>query len=477
MSGSLPTDAALAFLDLAPTLHKRGPRFSVDTLRLWFRLTEIALVFLAAFGLSLPDTPGYSDIDPLWRLTVIALATVGALEVGRALKYRNTLLVCTARACAAAILGGCAMRAAGVAPGLSATWAGWEFVAVSLLLSGLGYGQARLFSTLLAAGRLAMHVAVVGSGRAGAAAVADLARSDKLVVQVGGRYASDEETAPAFRGGIGALLCDCRLEMIDAIVLALEPDQSAQLDAWRQALRPCIQDVYLLARAADVAPECAKPAKLGALDVVLLAHQPIRGASALAKRAFDVAAAALFLSVMAPLLLMLAAAIKLETRGPVLFRQLRVGYNNELFHILKFRSMYQDASDRLAKQQTVKGDKRVTKVGRIIRKLSLDELPQLFNVMRGDMSLVGPRPHAPGTSIGGQRVHTLVDDYACRHLVRPGITGLAQVRGLRGGLHDRRQVVERIASDLEYIRRWSLWLDIRILFGTILLELRDSRGS
>jgi polysaccharide biosynthesis protein PslA len=142
-----------------------------------------------------------------------------------------------------------------------------------------------------------------------------------------------------------------------------------------------------------------------------------------------------------------------------------------LFSMLKFRTMYHHMADRQASAQTAQGDRRVTNIGRILRKLSIDELPQLFNVLRGDMSLVGPRPHAPGTSINGVRLDDLVAGYTRRHLVRPGLTGLAQVNGSRGCMTRPEHAVQRLRYDLEYIEHWSFCLDIKIMFLTLVREI------
>ncbi|MBV8526549.1 MAG: sugar transferase, partial [Acetobacteraceae bacterium] len=166
---------------------------------------------------------------------------------------------------------------------------------------------------------------------------------------------------------------------------------------------------------------------------------------------------------LSPVLCGIYILIKLESSGPALFRQLRVGHGGRLFSCMKFRTMDHARSDLVSAKQTQPGDPRITRVGAVLRKLSLDELPQLFNVLVGDMSLVGPRPLAPGTSIGGVPVDKLVPDFARRHSVKPGITGLAQARGLRGALCTVSQLLERVAADMEYVCDHSLWLDLKIM--------------
>jgi len=164
-----------------------------------------------------------------------------------------------------------------------------------------------------------------------------------------------------------------------------------------------------------------------------------------------------------------AIAIKLDSKGPVIFRQKRHGFNNEVIEVYKFRSMYTELSDPSAKQAVTKNDPRVTRVGRIIRKTSIDELPQLINVLEGSMSIVGPRPHAVAMN---EHYRREIPGYMVRHKVKPGITGWAQVNGYRGG-DDLESMRKRIELDLAYMRHWSLWLDFRILLKTVSVVVSD----
>jgi lipopolysaccharide/colanic/teichoic acid biosynthesis glycosyltransferase len=198
---------------------------------------------------------------------------------------------------------------------------------------------------------------------------------------------------------------------------------------------------------------------------------PRKTGRALGKHALDFGFGGLGVLLLAPLLPLIAVAIKLDSPGPVFFRQPRRGLNNKTFILFKFRSMYTHLSDIDAIRQTSRDDPRVTPVGKWLRRLSFDELPQLLNVMRGEMSLVGPRPHAPNMRVEGKLLETASSDYLLRYSVKPGITGWAQVHGIRGEIVKPEDLRRRIAYDLEYIRSWSIRLDLKILFLTAKREI------
>jgi exopolysaccharide biosynthesis polyprenyl glycosylphosphotransferase len=196
------------------------------------------------------------------------------------------------------------------------------------------------------------------------------------------------------------------------------------------------------------------------------AQTPISGWPATAKRIIDIIIALVGLFVLAIPMLLFAIMIYLESPGPVLFRQRRIGFGNAGFDILKFRTMRQHATAGGRLDQTTRHDPRVTRVGAFLRRTSIDELPQLVNVLRGEMSFVGPRPHAPGTCAGGKPFEMITPHYPARHRVRPGITGLAQVRGWRGATETEYKLLRRVEADLEYIDNWSLVLDLEIVART-----------
>jgi len=200
---------------------------------------------------------------------------------------------------------------------------------------------------------------------------------------------------------------------------------------------------------------------------LVVSRGPLNLANRAKKRLLDIALTVPVLIALSPLMALIAILIKLDSPGPIFFRQERIGRGNMLFHILKFRSMRVDQCDGAGATSTQRDDNRITRVGAFIRKTSIDELPQLVNVLLGEMSLVGPRPHALGSTAEEQLFWQVDRQYWHRHALKPGITGLAQIRGFRGATETRRDILNRVEADLEYLHGWSLTRDVAILFGTL----------
>ncbi|MEP4971768.1 sugar transferase [Parasphingorhabdus sp.] len=201
-------------------------------------------------------------------------------------------------------------------------------------------------------------------------------------------------------------------------------------------------------------------------DTLVVSRGTLSLVNRLKKRAFDLAITIPLLIFLAPLLVVVAIAIKLDSPGPILFRQPRVGQGNRIFNIYKFRSMQAENGDKNGDQSTQWNDQRITRVGHFIRRTSIDELPQLVNVLRSEMSVVGPRPHALGSLAGDKLFWEINQRYWLRHALKPGITGLAQIRGFRGATDRQEDLEARLQSDLEYLEGWRMWRDVTILFGT-----------
>ncbi len=261
---------------------------------------------------------------------------------------------------------------------------------------------------------------------------------------------------------------------VDQIVVALDTSAKARVKTLIERLRILPNEVSLFV---DVDSNGAKQAWSRVADMPIARMSGISSDESQAryKRVQDLLIGTLALIVFAPVMLITAIAVKLDSPGPVFFRQRRHGFNNEAIMVWKFRSMRTDMTDYTAAQQVTKNDPRVTRVGRFIRKTSIDELPQLFNVLAGEMSLVGPRPHAIGMKTGPDESARLVAEYAWRHRMKPGLTGWAAIHGSRGPLDNADDVRKRIAWDVEYIERQSLWLDLYIMLMTVPCLLGDAK--
>lgn len=258
-------------------------------------------------------------------------------------------------------------------------------------------------------------------------------------------------------------------ERVDYIFLLLKWNRPQLINNLVQMLRPLPIPVHLLPDENVEAFLAERGGNIGTTFTVELQRAPLSKAEQSLKRAFDVISAASILVILSPLMLLTALMIKIDSPGPALFRQKRNGFGGTVFSIYKFRSM-RVLEDGPLIQQATRNDARVTRLGRWLRRTSIDELPQLFNVLVGDMSLVGPRPHAVAHN---SEYQTVVSNYAFRHHVKPGITGWAQVNGLRGETQTVDLMAKRVEYDLWYINHWSLWLDLRIIVKTALMTARQ----
>ena len=249
------------------------------------------------------------------------------------------------------------------------------------------------------------------------------------------------------------------LSGVHKVVVSCHPDRRA---AWTHALKGAnIQSEILVPELEALAP--LGLSMHGSTAALVVSHGPLNLADRLVKRAFDLVIASLAIFVLSPSLLLIALLIKLESSGPVFFRQDRIGRSNQVFRILKFRSMTIEGSDGAGVRSASRDDDRITRVGRFIRRTSLDELPQLFNVLAGTMSIVGPRPHALGSRAANKLFWEVDERYWHRHAAKPGVTGLAQVRGYRGATLVEDDLRNRLQADLEYLENWSIWRDIKII--------------
>lgn len=268
-------------------------------------------------------------------------------------------------------------------------------------------------------------------------------------------------------GGLDALVALVRAGRIDQVILALPWAADQRLQQIVSALAITPVRIRLAPDLANFTFAQRPIVLLGDLPVMTLFERPISGLDSIVKRLEDLVLLAVLLPVAVPIMAVAALAIRLDSPGPIFFRQEREGYNNQRFAIWKFRSMRTDRLEFDNIRQASRTDPRITRVGRILRKTSIDELPQLINVLRGEMSLVGPRPHAPSTRAGSRFFSEIVSTYAARHNVKPGLTGWAQVKGWRGETDTEDKLIRRLEHDLYYIENWSVGFDLMIIVRSV----------
>jgi len=351
----------------------------------------------------------------------------------------------------------------------------WLFFSAVLLTASRCY-LSRLLRRWTESGKLARRVAVIGAGDFSREFIERL-RAEPHAYTVVGLYDDRRSRIPGVqegvrvRGTVRDLLERSREEQIDLIVIALPLQAVARISRILEQIGSAVADICLTTDFAGFRYKSSQISSIGSNPVVLIDERPLKDWRAAKKFAFDIVIGSVLFVVLSPFLALIALAIRLDSPGPVLFRQPRLGFNNRLFTCYKFRSMHHGMTDLLGDRQATRGDPRVTRLGKWLRALSLDELPQLFNVLKGNMSLVGPRPHPPNTKAADKLFTDVIAKYAFRHRVKPGITGWAQVNGWRGETKTVEQIENRVACDLAYIENWSVWFDLRIMMLTITREI------
>lgn len=284
-----------------------------------------------------------------------------------------------------------------------------------------------------------------------------------------GRLASEDsqKSFPHIAGNTNDLVQYAQHSHLDMIIVALPATAEERLAEIFQQLEVLPIDVRLFPGSAAFQLTDDSSDEFDGLPTLKVFERPLADWRFALKSLEDRVLGFLILTMIAPILAAIAVAIRLDSPGPALFRQKRYGYNNQLFEMFKFRTMYTDQSDPEGAQLTERNDPRITRLGGFLRRTSLDELPQFINVVRGEMSIVGPRPHAVSATADGVLYQDAVRRYAARHRVKPGITGWAQINGWRGETQKLFQIRNRVACDLYYIERWSVWLDLKIILLTI----------
>jgi putative colanic acid biosynthesis UDP-glucose lipid carrier transferase len=350
----------------------------------------------------------------------------------------------------------------------------WVVIWISLAVAGfVAIRLVALFQLwrLRLRGELSTHIAIVGARELGRAVIRQL-RADRVedVRIVGvfddfGALPGELEGCPV-RGTTDDLIEVARHERVDEVILAMVDRSEEEIERVVAKLRPLPLNTKLCAHSLRLNLPVHGFTSFAGLPLLHVFERPLSGWGGVWKTLEDRVLGGVLLILMLPLMCMCALMIKLDSAGPVLFRQKRYGFNNNEITVFKFRTMAHEAAPDPSVPQARRNDPRITRVGAFLRKSSLDELPQLFNVLRGEMSLVGPRPHAVAHN---EHYAKVIDGYLGRHRVKPGITGWAQVNGLRGETETPEKMRMRVQYDLFYIDNWSLLFDLKILVMTSIL--------
>lgn len=372
---------------------------------------------------------------------------------------------------AALLAGAMAVLRPGWLAGSQSWLLAWLIMSLSLL-AAVRLGAALWLRHWHAAGRHRRRIAIIGAEAIGQQLLRCL-HGHGEDIEIVGVYDDRKDRLPhrcmghAIAGSVDTLVEDVRRRPVDQVVIALPLAAERRILEVLQALRQAPVDILLCPDLAGLRLKKLAAQDLGGAPLLVAVERPLKAWNRVAKAVLDQVLAAAILAAIAPLMLLIAASIKLDSAGPVLFRQRRYGLNNELIEVFKFRTMRSDATDRNAERLTARNDPRVTRVGAFLRRTSLDELPQFLNVLRGEMSVVGPRPHATAAKAGGLLYPEAVRGYHARHRVKPGITGWAQVNGWRGETETVEQIARRVEHDLYYIEHWTVGLDLWIVLRTI----------
>jgi len=379
-----------------------------------------------------------------------------------------------------AIAGACYLM--DVRPFSPATGTVWLASAV-VLLACWRLALACIVDQLTETGRLTRRTVIVGGGPE-AERLIDALKSDNLkeLAILGVFDDRDDDRSAASVSGHPKLgnfdrLPDfCREASVDLMIVTVPMSAEQRLMQILKRLFALPVDIRISALSSTLRLSSAAYTYIGRVPLLALMDRPLTDWDRVIKNIEDRVIGSLLLAVAAPLMALIALAIRLDSKGPILFKQRRFGFNNEVIEILKFRSMYADQADYAARKLVTRDDPRVTRVGRFLRRSSLDELPQLLNVLRGEMSLVGPRPHATEARANDDLYQAVVDGYFARHRMKPGVTGWAQINGWRGETDTHEKIQRRVEADLHYIDNWSLLFDLYIIAATP-LSLMTSKNA
>jgi Undecaprenyl-phosphate glucose phosphotransferase len=323
------------------------------------------------------------------------------------------------------------------------------------------------------AGKLKRRTVIIGGGNDAEALIDSIRKGAENDIKLLGLFddrvddrSPDTVAGCPKLGKVADLIEFARQTRVDLVIVSMPLSAETRVLQMLRQLWVLPVDIRLSAHMSKLRFTSRAYSYVGDVPVFDMADRPITDWNLVFKWVFDKLVALTAVVVLSPVMMATAIAIKLESKGPVLFRQKRHGFNNELIEIYKFRSMYTDRLDATGSKLVTRNDPRVTRVGRFIRKTSLDELPQLFNVLKGQLSIVGPRPHALEAKAANTLYYEAVDGYFARHRVKPGMTGWAQIHGWRGETDTIEKIMQRVNHDLYYIEKWSIMLDAYIVMMT-----------
>jgi Undecaprenyl-phosphate glucose phosphotransferase len=351
--------------------------------------------------------------------------------------------------------------------GWLAIWFVAGFAGILLFRAGL----AGLVTRWTREGRIERRVVIVG-GDERAGQLIDALEADPDDIRIVGVFDDRKDRVPERLRGypnlgtVKALVEFARLRRVDLLIVSVPMTAENRIAEMMRELYVLPVDIRLSAHAAGLRLAPHSYSYVGKVPMLDVIDRPLADWGQTLKAFEDRILAALFLLLALPFFAIIAAAIKLDSKGPVLFKQKRYGFNNDLVEVYKFRTLRTDMTDQNAERLVTAGDPRVTKVGKILRRTSIDEVPQLISVLKGNMSIVGPRPHATAAKAGNRLYQEVVDGYYARHRVKPGITGWAQINGWRGETDTEEKILRRTEHDLYYIDNWSLWFDLYIILRT-----------
>ena len=461
--------------------QRHASRLAAHYFRAFDVLAVVAVTLLCAWA-SVPGPLLRADVSLLAPFGLGALTVLGLMRsLGR---YRfargqKTSLHLASVAGIVATGAAVAMGTGWALQGAAAQWSAWLVWSglVLISLNALHMGWSDMVGRWRASGALTPNIVLVGATRRAETLIREaLKRRDLNVLGIfDDRLARSPEAIEGVPvlGTANDLLTHKMTPYVDRVVLAIDPKAEARVRELNARLRTLPNEVTLLVEPNGEAETRSALDRLAAAPLADVQGPVDHDRRAFNKRLQDMVIGLIALVLLAPVMALIALAIRLDSPGPIFFRQRRHGFNHEEIVVWKFRSMKQEAADATASRQVTHDDDRVTRLGKFIRKTSLDELPQLLNVITGEMSLVGPRPHAIGMKTGHVESARLVAEYAHRHRIKPGMTGWAAVNGSRGPLHTAQDVRRRVQLDIDYVERQSLWLDLWIMAVTVPVLLGD----